>query len=338
MKLDYQVGHVLERRHHKLLDVLHRFVIETTPQIPEAEALAALDLEIANVVDVGTSLIESQLKPDTERLILHTLTSLLVHLDDYMTLRGMTTEKFRWAKALFGVYLADRIEPPHPLYNALGRVLSERGEDETAIEFYTHALETCNLADDDLEKARLWNNFAISLWSVGRLEEALIYTRRAERIIRKEGTARESVMLMSNLSQILADLGDLQGGLLTGFAALEQVQQIDDKRLQGQIVSLNARHMMANGLRQEALPIFQQALALHVEVDDQPGMVVTALNYAILLHLLEDDEKAHQFAAIAHELAEALEMVEESRQALNLLITLDQNDSAADTTNPPEVY
>lgn len=337
MNIDERVGGVFLRRHKSVMMAQHQHVVSLSgPELVPA-TIPELDQEIGTILDAADRLLgPSTTEPDTP-ILLHTQASLLIHLDDYLTVRGLTRTKFDWSQRLFQRYQDHGVPPPHPLYNLIGRALSERDEDAAAIEFFLQALDTCNLPDDDLDKARLWANLAVSLWGVGNLDAALLYLHRAERIIQEKGTNREWVLALSNRSQMLLDAGDATGALLTGFEALKIAQAVDDLRLQGQIVSLNAKHMMVNGLHEQALPVFQQALHIQFEADDQPGLAVTTLNYALLLHLTGKDDRAQVFAESSLQLAQAYDLKAEAQQAADLLATL-SGGAAAPPTVPPEAH
>lgn len=321
MHIPDQVGRVLDMRHGELVDVLSEFVKMIAPQLAtdqSRQALMALDRELPNVSGVLDMLLLPHPPAPLDVLPSLMMIDLLVKLERYLSMRGLWREKLRWCTALvnYSFDIGNNIRAV--LYNLIGSAISELGNNEEAIHFYKLAIAHSGLEEDDPELARIYGNIGVAYWNLGQLEEAIIHVYRVLESAQQRGDLHETATVMANLAQILFQHGDVENSLNASLAALDMAGELGDVVLQAQFTSILATHMMGSPLRNQAGPIFETALELLTEIDDEIGLSLTRLNYAVLCHLLEQRNHARQLALDSLATFERYAMAE-AEQAQTLL-------------------
>lgn len=322
MEIDKEIGTLLDARYQSLIGVMNDFTVSIAPQLQASqsrEALVQLDTELPNIVNVVDSLLDKGVADD--RLACLHLISLIVHMERYFTIRGLWEAKLRWAMALLEPSAHAAPKLTHVLFNVVGTAYSEMGNYEKAVELYQLAVKYADLADNP-DLTRVYGNLGVAYWRLGRLDEALVYTRRLWEAEKKAGNLHETAVALANLAEIHLEYGDTEGGLLAAFDALKLANQIGDEVLQAQFTALTAKHMVARGLLHEAVPVYKTAIGLLNELDDEPTLGLALLNYGLLQHLLNHNIDAVQLVQASLEIFERYGMPEEIQNAQTVLARL----------------
>lgn len=320
MRINPDVGQLLDNRHGVLLETLHDYVVATAPQLATKQShqvLISLDIEFPNLVSLMDALLEAE---NTDVLANTTIVSLLIHLERYLSLRGHWHQKRYWLLKLSDKSIPRKIA--QVVLNMLGTTYSELGKHVEAIEFYQLAIQESGLSPDDPQLARIYGNLGVAYWSLSQLDQALICTRRVLRVEQSVTHNYETAIALANLSQILRESGDIEGGLLVAHRSLEVALQLGDVALQAQFLSLVATHMIANQMLEKAVPVFEMAIHLLTEIQDYIGLGLAQLNYAILCYAIHQYDHAKQWASEAASFFESYGMAEETQKAQKLLDTL----------------
>lgn len=322
MEIDAEIGTLLDTRYKSLIGVMNDFAVSITPQLQarqSREALAQLDAELPNIVNAVDNQLDEGIVDD--RLTCLYLINLLVHTERYFTLRGLWEVKLRWSMALLEPSAHAAPKLTHVLFNMVGTAYSEIGNYEKAVELYQLAIKYADLAGEP-DLTRVYGNLGVAYWRLGRLDEALVYTRRLWEAEKKAGNLYETAVALANLAEIHLEYGDTEGGLLAAFDALKLANQIGDVVLQAQFTALTAKHMVARGLLHEAVLVYKTAIGLLNELDDEPTLGLTLLNYGLLQHLLNHSTEAVQLVQASLEIFERYGMSEEIQNAQTVLARL----------------
>jgi tetratricopeptide (TPR) repeat protein len=323
MEIDAEIGILLDTRYKSLMGVMNDFAVSITPQLQASqsrEALAQLDVELPNIVSAVDSLLDMGIADDDRLACLH-LISLIVYIERYFTIRGLWEAKLRWSMALLEPSAHAAPKLTHVLFNVVGTAYSEMGNYEKAVELYQLAIKYADLAGEP-DLTRVYGNLGVAYWRLGRLDEALVYTRRLWEAEKKAGNLYETAVALANLAEIHLEYGDTEGGLLAAFDALKLANQIGDVVLEAEFMALTAKHMVARGLLHEAVPVYKTAIVLLNELDDEPTLGLTLLNYGLLQHLLNHNIDAVQLVQASLEIFERYGMTEEIENARTMLAGL----------------
>ncbi len=297
-ELDPFVVQVFDTRHFELLEALNEFAVEIAPRLTAHEskrALREVDLErdaIISTVDYVT--VNGNQPP--ELLAYLEVVNLLTHLEHYLSLRGLWVEKREWCLRLSKQ--GRLVRPPNGIlaivYNMLGAAFSELHDDNNALFFYDLALKESGLAENDPELGKIYANLGVTYWQTGQLEKALHYMGRALDTELQQGDHHAIAMLLANIAQVFFDAGYRMEALENSINALTLAKELGDVFLEAQFTSIVAVHAMGVDLYEQAADLYEKALELSVTIQDEIGMALTRLNYAILRIHLKQLQQAKQ--------------------------------------------
>lgn len=319
MEIDAEIGSLLDRRYKSLIREISEFVVAINPELKAKqshEVLTQFDIQLPNIVNVFDRLLDTGGCDD--QLVCIQLISALVYLERYFTIRGLWEIKLRWVTALLKPSFTAAPTMTHILFNVMGTAHSEMGNYEKAVDLYQLAIQHANLVDKP-DLSRIYGNLGVACWRLGRLDEALVYMRRLWRAEKEAGNFHETALALANLAEIHLEYGDGEGGLLAALDALKLASKIGDTILQAQLTALVAKHMTAQRLLYEALPVYKTAIKLLDELEDQPVLGLTLFNYGMLQHCLQQNISAIDLIQFSLEIFEHYGMAEEIRDAQSML-------------------
>jgi len=201
MEIDTEIGTLLDARYKSLIGVMNDFTVSIAPQLQarqSREALVRLDTELPNIVNAVDSLLDMGVADDDRLTCLH-LISLIVHIERYFTIRGLWEAKLRWAMTLLEPSAHAAPKLTHVLFNVVGTAYSEMGNYEKAVELYQLAIKYADLAEEP-DLTRVYGNLGVAYWRLGRLDEALVYTRRLWEAEKKAGNLYETAIAFTILA------------------------------------------------------------------------------------------------------------------------------------------
>ncbi len=317
--MDDELGYLLDTRYKSLLACQHKFVTAHAPELTRqqaSETVELLDAEIQNILHTVELLAAGE-----DALPHLQLLSLMVELETYLSLRGLWKIKLDWAAALLEPSAQIAPHLTHILFNVIGTAYSEMGNYEKAVELYTMAIHYSDLADHP-DLTRVYGNLGVAYWRLGRLDEALVYTRRVWETEKAAGNRYETAKALANLAELHLEMGDPEGGMLAAYDALKLAHELGNSVLEAEMMALSAKHMMMNGLRHEALPVYEMAIRLLEQAGNEPALGLTQLNFGVLQHLLRNPQAARKLVQAARRIFEQYGMADELDTAQAVLAQL----------------
>src|SRR5690606_23933287 len=125
------------------------------------EALDQLDSEISNILNTMDTLLDAQIADDT--LTCCYGISLLVHIERYLSIRGLWKTKLHWGLALLEPSAHAAPKLTHVLFNIVGTAYSELGNYEKAVELYQLAIKYSDFVEAP-DLTRIYGNLGVAYW------------------------------------------------------------------------------------------------------------------------------------------------------------------------------
>ena len=165
----------------------------------------------------------------------------------------------------------------------LGTLHGNSGRYQQALKDYHRARELFDHLGDQHRAASMLNNIALVYDAMGRWQEALGFFDQALARCRELKTPKDEAVTLNNIAEVYISLAQLRAARDT----LEQEKVLKLRRLagdrRGEAKTLNTRGTVFRRLDQleQARTDFEQALAIHRELDDEEGMIVTLIGLLV---------------------------------------------------------
>ncbi len=181
----------------------------------------------------------------------------------------------------------------------LGRINSDLGGGQQALQFYAQALPLLRAVGDRGDEAITLNNIGAVYDALGEKQKALNYYAQALPLRRAVGDRGGEATTLSNIGRVYDDLGEKQKALDFFAQALPLTRAVGDRS--GEARTLNNIGLAYDSLgeKQKALDFYAQALPLRRAVGDRRGEAATLNNIGGFYSELGQKQKALDFFAQA---------------------------------------
>ncbi|KAB8334650.1 CHAT domain-containing protein [Scytonema tolypothrichoides VB-61278] len=178
---------------------------------------------------------------------------------------------------------------------AIGRVYSDLGEKQKALEFYNQALPLYGAVGEKGGEARTLNNIGGVYSDLGEKQKALQYYNRALPLRRAVGERYGEAATLTGIGTVYDALGEKQKALEFYNQALPLFRAVGERY--GEATTLNNIGVVydALGEKQKALSFYNRALGLSRAVGDRRGEARTLNNIGEVYSDLGEKQKALSF-------------------------------------------
>jgi len=173
--------------------------------------------------------------------------------------------------------------------NSLGDIARRRGDLEPALAHFDEAIIQGDKIDPDL-RAQILNNMGISLWMLGRLDEALSAYNNASEIYKKNRDLQGMAKISNNAGIIHEQKGDLYQAAEHYRAAADVFQKIGDRRSQGYCYGNLATNFIVRGLPYQGKYYIDRAFELFEMIGDREAGAMTVGNLSDWYYLMGDSD------------------------------------------------
>ncbi|MEG4582540.1 CHAT domain-containing protein [Microcoleus sp. MON1_C5] len=177
----------------------------------------------------------------------------------------------------------------------LGRVYSDFGENQKALEYYSQSLPLFRALGDRRGEATTLNNIGNVYAEVGEKQKALEYFSQSLLLRRATGHRGGEAATLNNIGSVYSDLGEKQKALEYYSQSLPLLRAVGDRG--GEATTLNNIGLVysALGEQQKALEYYSQSLPLKRAVGDRGGEATTLNNIGSVYSALGEKQKALEY-------------------------------------------
>jgi tetratricopeptide (TPR) repeat protein len=174
----------------------------------------------------------------------------------------------------------------------IGRVYSDLGEKQKALDYYNQALPLFQAVGNRSGEATTLTNIGTVYSALGEQQTALDYYNQALPLRRAVGDRSGEATTLTNIGTVYSDLGEQQKALDYHNQALPLFQAVGDRS--GEANTLNNIGLVYSDLgeQQTALDYYNQALLLHRAVGDRSGEATTLTNIGTVYSALGEQQTA----------------------------------------------
>jgi len=173
--------------------------------------------------------------------------------------------------------------------NNIGRILSDRGDLNGAMEYYQHALKIAEQSGDWKGKITVLSNIGTILQDKGEFNEALKFLQRALESSEKFNFSKGTLITLNNIGKILSEMGEFD----EAFVNFQHALEIDPNYFTawGNIGSI----LILKGELEKALDHFQHAQEMARKKGKLEAEAVQLNNIGTILSLRGEDNNALQY-------------------------------------------
>ncbi|MEL6459450.1 MAG: tetratricopeptide repeat protein [Cyanobacteria bacterium J06621_15] len=177
----------------------------------------------------------------------------------------------------------------------IGRIYSDLGEKQKALQFYNQALPLFRAVGDRQGEAFMLNNIGRVYDALGEKQKALEFYNQALPLFRAVGDRKGEAITLNNIGKVYDNLEEKQKALEFYSQALPLFRGVGYQR--GEAVTLNNIGSVYSDLgeKQKALEFYNQALPLRRAVGDRSGEAITLHNIGRIHSDLAQQQKALEF-------------------------------------------
>ncbi|WP_458368100.1 CHAT domain-containing protein [Limnoraphis robusta] len=177
----------------------------------------------------------------------------------------------------------------------LGRIYSDLGDKQQALEYYNQSLPLSRQVGDKAQEATILNNIGRVYSDLGDKQTALEYYNQSLALERQVGNKAGEATTLNNIGFVYSDLGDKQTALDYLNQSLPLFRQVGDKA--GEATTLNNIGLVYSDLgdKQQALDFYNQSLPLSRQVGDKAGEARTLTGIGAVYSDLGDKQQALEF-------------------------------------------
>ena len=201
--------------------------------------------------------------------------------------------KFEEAARLYRQAGDQRLEALSLVFS--GRIYSDLGEKQKALEYYNQALPLLRVVGDRGVEATTLSNIGTVYSDLGEKQKALEYHNQALLLRRAVGDRRGEATTLTGIGIVYDSLGEKQKALEFYKQALPIFGAVGDRR--GEATTLTAIGVVYDSLgeKQKALEFYNQALPIFGAVGDRRGEATTLTGIGIVYSHLGEKQKALEF-------------------------------------------
>jgi Uncharacterized protein conserved in bacteria len=177
----------------------------------------------------------------------------------------------------------------------LGRIYSDLGEQQKALEYYNQSLPLFRATGDAKAEATTLNNIAAVYSELGENQKAGEYLSQSLLLFRAVGDRHGEASILNNIGFVYSDLGEQQKALEYYNESLLLKRAIGDRS--GEATTLNNIGLVYSRLRekQKALEYYSQSLPLFRAIGDRRGEATTLTNIGSVYSNLGEKQKALEY-------------------------------------------
>ncbi|MGB3401339.1 MAG: CHAT domain-containing tetratricopeptide repeat protein [Microcoleaceae cyanobacterium] len=195
-------------------------------------------------------------------------------------------------KALQLYQQAENLEGQAVSLFVLGRIYSDLGDKQQALEYYNQSLPLWQQVGDKKGEAVTLNNIGRVYDDLGDKQEALNYYNQSLPLRRQVGDKKGEAVTLNNIGRVYDDLGDKQQALEYLNQSLPLTRQVEDKALEATTLNNIGGVYSDLGDKQTALDFYNQSLPLSQQVGDKAGEATTLNNIGRVYNDLGDKQTA----------------------------------------------
>ncbi|WP_445243518.1 MULTISPECIES: CHAT domain-containing protein [unclassified Microcoleus] len=177
----------------------------------------------------------------------------------------------------------------------LGRVYSDFGENQKALEYYSQSLPLFRALGDRRGEATTLNNIGNVYAELGEKQKALEYFSQSLLLRRATGHRGGEAATLNNIGTVYSELGEKQKALEYYSQSLPLLRAVGDRR--GEATTLNniGSVYSALGEQQKALEYYSQSLPLLRATGDRGGKATTLSSIGLVYSELGEKQKALEY-------------------------------------------
>ena len=198
---------------------------------------------------------------------------------DLMQQEGIFADLHRWGSNAILLELYQLLLPsdkwqPEPrqaanIYNNLGWVTSELGQQERARSYFEKALALCRQLGDRAEEGSTLNNLAWVYSELGQKKQSQEYLEQALTILREVGDRAEESRTLNNLGKLYDSLGQKEQARVHHEQALVICKEIGDRAGVGWTLNNLGKVYDDIEQKEQALAYLEEALKIRREVGNR---------------------------------------------------------------------
>src|SRR6266702_4733728 len=221
---------------------------------------------------------------------------------DLMQQEGIFADLHRWGSNAILLELYQLLLPsdkwqPEPrqaanIYNNLGWVTSELGQQERARSYFEKALALCRQLGDRAEEGSTLNNLAWVYSELGQKKQSQDYLEQALTILREVGDRAEESRTLNNLGKLYDSLGQKEQARVHHEQALVICKEIGDRAGVGWTLNNLGKVYDDIEQKEQALAYLEEALSIRKEVGNLLAEGRTLKNLGSVYRTLGRQEEA----------------------------------------------
>ncbi|MEG5229743.1 tetratricopeptide repeat protein [Microcoleus sp. B3-D3] len=177
----------------------------------------------------------------------------------------------------------------------IGKVYSELGEKQKALEYYSQSLPLFRAVGDRLQEATTLNNIGLVYSQLGEKQKALEYYTHSLTLKRAVGDRGGEATTLTNIGKVYDDLGEKQKGLDYYSKSLTLSRAVGDRQQEATTLNNIGAVYDHLGEKQKALDSYNQSLTLRRAVGDRRGEATTLNNIGLVYSALGEKQKALEY-------------------------------------------
>lgn len=299
MDIHPEVGELLDRRYRSLSKAYYDLISEVIPTLEtdsSAKSITRLDLEYLNLYDLFPAMVNQPECP------LEWLVPSYVYLVDYLMMRGMFSEMVNWGVDLFERFKRVPSTPPCALLDCIATGFAALGEFDNAKMVYDLILKEYWSELNETDRTAIHYNLARFYLNMGETLKAAEYCKLVVESNEQRGNRRGFALGLNLLADILWENNQYPEGLQIMRRALEVAHELGNAHMIANMTGNLARHMDGECDPQEIVTVYEEAVRLLKERNDESGLAETYHNFAVLCHNNGWHEKAYALADLSMEI------------------------------------
>jgi len=162
----------------------------------------------------------------------------------------------------------------------LGKIYSDLGEKQKALEYYSQSLPLNRALGDRFGEAVTLNNIGLVHSELGEQQKAVEYYSQSLPLFRAVGDRRGEATTLNNIGLVYSALGEQQKAVEYYSQSLPLFRTVGDRPSEAITLSNIGSVYSQLGEKQKALEYYSQSLPLSRAVGDRAGEAVTFYNIA----------------------------------------------------------
>jgi CHAT domain-containing protein/tetratricopeptide (TPR) repeat protein len=190
--------------------------------------------------------------------------------------------------------------------NNIGKVYSDLGEKQKALEYYSQSLPLSRAVGDPSLEAITLTNIGLVYSDLGEKKKALEYYIQALPLSRAVGNRLEEARTLNNIGLVYSELGEKQKALEYFSQSLPLSRAVGDRTIEATTLNNIGLVYSDLGQKQKALEYYSQSLPLRRAVGDAQGEATTLNNIGGVYSELGEKQKALEYLSQSLPLSRAV--------------------------------